>query len=899
MSVERRDEANHLPHWLLIGLLLVAFGLWVYHLDGQSLWRDEGLSLGRAHQPLSLIFANRNLVQGVSSQDLHPPLYFLMLRGWIALAGESEFALRFPSVLAMVFAVVLMAALGRRVWGAASGGTAAALAVLSPFYLWYAQEARMYAWVVLESLILLATLWPLLKKQAGWWPIIRFGLAALFLAYTHYSGLFLVGFALLAYVAVRLERKSWRRFLLILAVMGLAAIPLWPSIRDLLAAPGFLNFSPRSLWTLWQEVVRTFSLGSAAPDVNIGWRWLPFVLLFLLGCLSLDVKPSSQRWLATLVGPWGFMITLFLFYLASWLQANYSNPRHLIVLSPFWFLLMGHGVVSLWRRFKPAAVLVGGATIVLGGAVLLQTIVDPPMVRDDVRSLATFIKERARPGDAVLWHDAVMMNTYEYYATDLPYTAIPRYGLGDWEQVGPALEEWVAGKNRIWFVSPPAPSYIDKALVPDWIDDRMVRVLASSFPASWTTLQVQLYRPPADLEALPAGAFPLDIQQGDYALHGIAPESDVVAGKGVWVSLFWSLDGDAPADRPTACVRLLDSAATIWSENCASLVSPHPVSLQVQQIWLPLPLGLAPIRYDVELTLEDSVYPAGSLDVRRPVEAASSPAAVSYTGGLELVEIDWMADEFRAGLWAIGDLLWRAAEPLEGDWTVTMKVLDWRGRTIAEVDDALGPPDYEPQAWQPGELVRDRLAVRLPFDLRGLYRVQIEVKNAAGESLQAQDGFLTRLTDQRWVRVQGWPLEKELPSTVEHRLDTVTVGSNIQLLGYDVARVGHTLTVDLYWQSDATLADDYGVFVHVARPGEAPLLQSSGGPANWLRPVSTWRPDEVILDSHVIELPPDLDPAGLSVLVGMYEPSDPNVRLPVRVDGREVTDRALNLGDLP
>jgi hypothetical protein len=39
--------------WPLMAFLLIAFGLRVYHLDAQSLWSDEGLSLYRARLPLN------------------------------------------------------------------------------------------------------------------------------------------------------------------------------------------------------------------------------------------------------------------------------------------------------------------------------------------------------------------------------------------------------------------------------------------------------------------------------------------------------------------------------------------------------------------------------------------------------------------------------------------------------------------------------------------------------------------------------------------------------------------------------------------------------------------------------------------------------------------------------
>ena len=113
--------------WALILLIAISFAVRLYDLDAKSLWSDEGLSLRRAEQPLSLIFKNLNLIpvdpnyydgseEGriALSPDLHPPLYFLMMHFWIRMAGESEFALRFPSAVAATLALPLLYALARR-----------------------------------------------------------------------------------------------------------------------------------------------------------------------------------------------------------------------------------------------------------------------------------------------------------------------------------------------------------------------------------------------------------------------------------------------------------------------------------------------------------------------------------------------------------------------------------------------------------------------------------------------------------------------------------------------------------------------------------------------------------------------------------------------------------------
>lgn len=127
---------RHLP---LLLLILLAFALRLYDLDGQSMWSDEGLSLYRARLPLADIFANQIVVDGVPTTDTNPPFYFLLLSGWRALAGESVFLLRYPGILLATLAMPLIYLLGRLLGGATLGLLAALLLAVSPFHVWEAQ----------------------------------------------------------------------------------------------------------------------------------------------------------------------------------------------------------------------------------------------------------------------------------------------------------------------------------------------------------------------------------------------------------------------------------------------------------------------------------------------------------------------------------------------------------------------------------------------------------------------------------------------------------------------------------------------------------------------------------------------------------------------------------------
>ena len=92
---------------LLVAVLLLATGLRFYRLDAQSLWNDEGNSARLSERDLARI------IEGPAS-DIHPPLYYIALRGWRELLGDDEFGLRSFSAFAGVLTVAATCALARR-----------------------------------------------------------------------------------------------------------------------------------------------------------------------------------------------------------------------------------------------------------------------------------------------------------------------------------------------------------------------------------------------------------------------------------------------------------------------------------------------------------------------------------------------------------------------------------------------------------------------------------------------------------------------------------------------------------------------------------------------------------------------------------------------------------------
>jgi hypothetical protein len=149
-----------LARHVLLLLLLVAFFLRVYHLDGQSLRGDEAATVLYSALPVNQLWELSRVT------DPHPPLYYLMLHPWQWLAGESAWAMRFAGVVASTTAIATLYALARRTLRTTGVSLlAAALLALNPLQIWLAQDIRSYPFFTLLGLLSSWTLWQALNSS--------------------------------------------------------------------------------------------------------------------------------------------------------------------------------------------------------------------------------------------------------------------------------------------------------------------------------------------------------------------------------------------------------------------------------------------------------------------------------------------------------------------------------------------------------------------------------------------------------------------------------------------------------------------------------------------------------------------------------------------------------------
>ncbi|MGQ9566599.1 MAG: glycosyltransferase family 39 protein [Anaerolineae bacterium] len=394
----------------LLTLLVAAFALRVGLLQDQSLWPDEGISWYLAANPRALPQAD------------HPPLYFLVLGAWMRLAGDSVLALRFPSVVPDVLLAALLWRWGRR-WGRPGAGILAALLwMASPLAVWYATEARGYAWLaflgVCSSYLVLAATRPGLYFLVGAAALLIHPFAALLLGG---HGWLLGG----RWREGRLEPRWVAAWL----ALPLALVP-W--LLQVLPQAGRPTYWPGAFQP-GEALLRTLATWAAGPSwaaqpvaQRAGGGLLGMAMLGALAWATRRVKPPEGARPAWTL--WGLLAFPFLGAGAlAFLWPKYA-PRYLMFLFPLLTWLAAEGLAWALRSRRAVALgalALAGAWVAFDGWALARTAREPALERPDFAHILAYIQREAQPGDALILVGGHTESVVRYYLRE----ALPLYPL--------------------------------------------------------------------------------------------------------------------------------------------------------------------------------------------------------------------------------------------------------------------------------------------------------------------------------------------------------------------------------------------------------------------------------------------------------------------------------------
>jgi len=580
-------------------LVAVAAALRLYDAGRLSLRLDEGQSLHFARLPLKpyeAIYQHTPSLFQASAADVHPPGYLLLLHEWIARFGTDTVVLRLPSELAAIATIPLLYLLARRLYSHHIGLLASALGAASPFWIWHAQEARMYSFLVLfGTAATLGLVYAIEDRRIWGWVL--FTLATSLGIYFHYFAIAVLA-AHLVYVVIRashLGRGVLKPAALAMAFLSVAYLPwIWMLVHFYRGA-GDPNLAPPDAYTPLL-LLTDFMLGylnvAATSQVMAAW---PLLVFLALAAGSFGAPPSWRGlllWTLFLVPTIG-VVALSL----AWKPT--VSARYLIVVTPALFILLAVAVERIVRGPIHLAAIALITTLMLLGLGVERTSPYNPAA-EDFRRVADYIHEHSAAGDVVGIDAGFNRYTYEYYANDnLPTYLIPAPAAAPETRLDEAaIDHYVrslaAGYKRLWIVY-----YLEderSAAVRHYLDyhfrgrnvvmgGRYGRNQAGD-PASFVNVQLVLYEIP-DLPQQPVQARPLTLAQLDWltALPSTTryPDAPVLGSQGEIVRpIGWSTPEPEPLPRwgfgalsPPAP----DDIITVFNPNRSA------VKIQIQAHW--------------------------------------------------------------------------------------------------------------------------------------------------------------------------------------------------------------------------------------------------------------------------------------------------------------------------
>jgi mannosyltransferase len=405
-------RARSRTFWIVSGLTVLAAGLRFVTLGLQAYHHDEIVTASRV-----LRGDFWHAMDAVGFSESAPPLYYALAWLWTQVAGTAEFGLRSLSALAGVATVPVAYLIGAELRDRRAGIAAAALVAVNPMLLWYSQEARSYALLILlTSLSLLYFLRSLNAPRADvprvkypYGPLTsgtsrdlaRWGVVSGLALATHYFALFAVA-AEGAWLLRRHGRRA-ARGLAIVAVSGLLLAPLAIHQMSYGHAEWIANHTlGHRLW----EMGVTFTVGEIGDIIAQPERPLlalvPVTLIVSALALLLvrgdrrehrAAAPALAIAAATVVAP------LALAILAP--SKDFVLARNLLpALVP---LLAAVAIGLTLRRARRTGAVLGAALVVYSLGFSVWTGFSPALQRPDWEAVAKQLGEPSAPRAMVTW----------------------------------------------------------------------------------------------------------------------------------------------------------------------------------------------------------------------------------------------------------------------------------------------------------------------------------------------------------------------------------------------------------------------------------------------------------------------------------------------------------------
>jgi mannosyltransferase len=439
------------PRTFVATLTIAAAILRLLYLGKQSLWVDEGLSVALTQTSW------HDMLLTTSHHDAMSP-YLVLLRLWTICFGDSEAALRMPSVIFSVATLAPLYELARRLAGKRVAAVTVILFAVNGFSIRYAQETRCYS---LMGLLVVGS-WvfflrcldaPAMPNYTGYVATSVLG------AYTHIFNTF-------SYPAqwIPIMRRSDRmkpQLGLIASIILACGLILPKGLSVILTDVGQDSWISPLGWMNVLDLLSQFCGSRVAAQGEVLLLTRVYLIAACYGALALifgdrkSGRSGSRRRFVVL----GFAIPIGVVLIVSTVKPLLLS-RYLIEALPFFMIICAVGLCRARPQWLGAAGLAAIAVLSVHQDYLYYR----HYKGDDWRGATTYILSNSKPGDSVVFVCPAPRWPYDYYVAGSGFAEPPPVIFPDWDaQFRVAGIVWTRYYDEPMIFEPLALRVIDEA----------------------------------------------------------------------------------------------------------------------------------------------------------------------------------------------------------------------------------------------------------------------------------------------------------------------------------------------------------------------------------------------------------------------------------------------------
>lgn len=409
-------------HLILIVLGTIYITASIFHTN---LWFDETFSVSLASHSFSEIWS-------ITANDVHPPLYYWMLRVLYLIFGTNILVYRIFSMLG----IALFASLGythiRKDLGEKAGLAFSFLAFFLPIMCIYANEIRMYSWTMVFVTLAFIYAYRILKTSTNrnWCLFTLFSLAS---AYTHYYGLLAVGIinvVLFVTLCLAKQIKQIKIFLIAASIQILLYLPwliiLLKQMDDLKKGFWVELIFPKTLIQIMSFQFGGDLATASVIHTNIAFM-IAIVLYLYIGCRIWKMKKSNEKkWAVWAIGLY-LAVIAFAFILS--LKTPILFARYLFTITGLFIFALSYILAK--EEKKSIVILIAGIMIALSVYNNLA-LIKANYAASNMKQI-DYLAEEIQPNDIIVYSNIGIGSVIATHFTDHEQYF---YNVDNWDAVG-------------------------------------------------------------------------------------------------------------------------------------------------------------------------------------------------------------------------------------------------------------------------------------------------------------------------------------------------------------------------------------------------------------------------------------------------------------------------------